>query len=194
MGDHSGARGDVGRHRVRRHHERRRLSGRQLGRVRGEVLPPVPGLPLPDLRDPGQSRLVRRAPRVHVPPLRGRRDGVVRSHLRPRPAGVEAGAAPPALAAPDRPDTGAGGGSLVVAGPSPPALGAAFALLGDRHRSGADRGYRHRDPRPARPRSGRVAARGLAGPEPSEDPPDRKAAVRGRRVPPRLDRRRRNRR
>ena len=59
----------AGGHGVHLHRKRRSLPGRRHQRVRREVLLPVPGPFLPDLRGTGQPRLVRPARRLHVPLL-----------------------------------------------------------------------------------------------------------------------------
>lgn len=57
-------------HGLRRPRQRRDLPGRQRRRLRHEVLPPLPGLPGPHLRDTGQPRLVRGPRRLHARLLR----------------------------------------------------------------------------------------------------------------------------
>ncbi len=177
-------------HPVRGHRERCDLSGRQRRRLRHQVLPAVPGLPGPDLRDTGQPRLVRGPRRVHARLLRRRPAPPARARTASAQPGLAAVAA---VAPPSQGRRPTAGRTREVEVGCHPAGRPAGALLGDRRRAGANRRHRHRAARDPGRRAGRLAARGVPG-SPPEDPHHWLTPVRGRRTPPLCDRGRRDRR
>ena len=156
--------------RVRRDRERRRLPRRRRQRVRRQVLHPVRRLPAADLRDPRQSRLARRAGRVHAPLLRRGAAGAQVPPAAPRPmVAARARASRCLLAAPAcarHPDACRRGeelrGEAQASGPAQPNM--YFCIDTPELRDHRDR---RRDPRPARLTSRASGCRRVsAGPKP----------------------------